>query len=335
MNKSKSNFFISKKFTTLILPIILITILGVIAYFSFSSSEKTITINEDEALIKSEQFINDYLMDGGSANIKEITKEYGLYKLSIDIGSDQLVDSYITQDGILFFPQALNIDEIYSDNSDTTSAQESVSEVSVKSDKPIVELFVMSHCPYGTQMEKAIIPAIKTLGNTVDFQLKFNDYAMHGQTELAEQTLQYCLIQENNDIYLDYLDCFLVDGNSDKCLAEVNVSKNSLNTCITETDEQFSIMSDFNNNLNFKGSYPGFNIFASDNEKYSVQGSPTLVINGQTISANRTPASILDVICTAFTTQPEACNAILSNDSPTPGFGTDTTSASASTAACN
>ncbi len=333
MNKNIKKFFKSKSFSTIVLPIILIIILGVIAYFSFVSSEKT--MKESEALIKSEKFINDFLMNGGTASIENIEKEYGMYKLKINIGSGELVDSYITKDGKLFFPQALNIDEIYSANSGDLSGSETVTEVSVKSDKPVIELFVMSHCPYGTQMEKAILPAINTLGDAVSFDIKFNSYAMHGETELNEQMLQYCLMQEQEDVYLDYLECFLVDGDSERCIADSNINESSLNSCIASVDEEYSILSDFENNVNYQGSYPGFNIFASDNERYGVQGSPTLVINGQTVSVNRTPASLLNVICSAFTTQPDACNASLSTESPTPGFGTETTSASASTAACN
>lgn len=54
----------------------------------------------------------------------------------------------------------------------------------------------MSHCPYGLQMEKGIIPVVETLGDSIDFQVKFCDYAMHGQTELDEQVLQYCIMKE-------------------------------------------------------------------------------------------------------------------------------------------
>ena len=52
----------------------------------------------------------------------------------------------------------------------------------------------MSHCPYGTQMEKALLPVIETLGaNNVNFELKFNTYAMHDKVELDEQLTQYCV----------------------------------------------------------------------------------------------------------------------------------------------
>ena len=39
--------------------------------------------------------------------------------------------------------------------------------------KPIVELFVMSYCPYGVQAEEKLIPIIKEFGDAIDFKLQF------------------------------------------------------------------------------------------------------------------------------------------------------------------
>jgi len=64
---------------------------------------------------------------------------------------------------------------------------------------PRVELFVMSHCPYGLQVEKAILPAVKLLGDRIKFNVRFCNYAMHGKAEIDEELLQYC-IQKNRGI---------------------------------------------------------------------------------------------------------------------------------------
>ncbi|MBU3941884.1 MAG: hypothetical protein KKF74_03150, partial [Nanoarchaeota archaeon] len=47
-----------------------------------------------------------------------------------------------------------------------------------KKDKPEVELFVMSHCPYGTQIEKGMLPVARLLGDKIDFNIRFCSYAM-------------------------------------------------------------------------------------------------------------------------------------------------------------
>ncbi len=334
MKKVIRKFFDKNKVSAKITPIILVVALIIIGFISFSPSAKK-NISKEKAIEVAENFINDFLMEPGSkASVVNVTEEYGLFKLEVDITSD-VVESYLSKDGKLFFPQALNIEEIGGEEAPVGGAQQAPqAEVTNKTEKPVVELFVMSHCPFGTQMEKGIIPVVRALGDSVDFQLKFNSYAMHGEVELIEQINQYCIDKEQPAVFLDYLDCFLVDGNSESCLASAKVDKNKLSACFDKTDKEFSIMSDFENNIGYQGSYPGFSLQEADNTKYGVGGSPTLVINGQTISSGRDSASLLYTICSAFTTQPDSCFETLSNATPAPGFGTGTTANSAA-AECN
>ncbi|MBN2854349.1 hypothetical protein JXK06_02325 [Patescibacteria group bacterium] len=334
MNKAIRKFFDRNKVSAKITPIVLVVALIIIGFISFSPSAKK-DVGKEKATEISEEFINSYLMEPGSkASIVDVVEEYGLYKIEVDITSS-VVESYLSKDGKLFFPQALNIDEINGEEAPATgAASAAVAEVTNKNDKPVVELFVMSHCPYGTQMEKGILPAIRALGDTVDFQLKFNNYAMHGEVELIEQINQYCIMTEQEDVYFDYLDCFLVAGDSASCLASAKVDTKKMENCFAKTDGEYNIISDFENKVGYQGNYPSFNIFKDDNIKYGVGGSPTLVINGQTISSSRDSASLLYTICSAFNTQPDACFASLSSASPAPGFGTGTTANSAA-AECN
>jgi hypothetical protein len=90
--------------------------------------------------------------------------------------------------------------------------------VEKKSDKPVVELFVMSYCPYGTQMEKGIIPVVETLGNKIDFKLKFVSYTMHGDKENQENLRQYCIDKDQFNKFTPYLQCFLGSSDSAACL---------------------------------------------------------------------------------------------------------------------
>lgn len=202
-----------------------------------------------------------------------------------------------------------------------------------KKDKPEVELFVMSHCPYGTQIEKGMLPAARLLGNKIDFSVKFVYYAMHGKKELDEQTLQYCIQKEYNDKYLDYLACFLKEGNTDDCLNEVELS-GKMDTCIAETDAEFKITEKFNDKSTWLGNYPPFDIYKELNEKYGIAGSPGLVINGAVASVSRNPASLLDAICTGFKDKPAECNEELSSENPSAGFGFTATAASTSSGSC-
>ncbi|MFA7087942.1 MAG: hypothetical protein WC146_01225 [Patescibacteria group bacterium] len=324
MKKILKKFFSKEKFIRVTLPIILVIVLAIIGIFLFKNSDKTLT--EEEATLKAETFINEFLMaSGNKATIKDITTEYGLYKLKLDVISD-VVESYISKDGKLFFPQALDIDEINATKGDSAvqGGEDRSVEVSVKKDKPTVELFVMSYCPYGTQVQKGILPVLETLGNKIDFELKFCNYIMHGEEEIDENLNQYCIQKEQPEKLNAYLQCFLEAGDSAGCLTTAGVNKSKISSCISKTDKEYDVKENFKNKIGYQGNYPGFDVNKTDNSKYNVGGSPTLVINGQEVSSGRDSASLLKTICSAFTEQPEECNTVLSNVSPSAGFGFST-----------
>jgi hypothetical protein len=81
----------------------------------------------------------------------------------------------------------------------------------------------------------------------------------------------------------------------------------------------------------------GTNFYAqkADNDKYGVQGSPTLVINGAQISSGRDSAGLLKTICSAFNTAPSECQKQLSSASPSAGFGEGTDTSGDAAASCN
>jgi glutaredoxin len=214
-----------------------------------------------------------------------------------------------------------------------------VATVTKKSDKPVVELFVMSHCPYGTQMEKGILPVAKALGNKIDFQVKFVDYAMHEKKEIDEQLRQYCINKEQAPVFIPYLECFLKAGDNAACLKETKVDEKKLATCVTNTDKQFKITESYNNKDSWGSQFPPFAIHQAENTKYGVQGSPTLVINGEQINSGRDAASLAKAICGAFNDgkAPKECSNTFASATPAPGFGTGTQAAGSGSAGaqCN
>jgi hypothetical protein len=273
----------------------------------------------EEAKIKAEIFINENLMmPGTKANITEIIKEYGLYKIMVDVGSGEIIESYISQDGKLFFPQSINIQE-YEDLYGTPPTS---TEVSNKQDRPYIELFVMSHCPYGIQMEKALLPVISLLDNYLDFELKFNSYIMHEKEEIDEQLNQYCIQKENPEKLIDYLNCFNKTSESDSCLTETGINKAQISTCAGNTDQEYKITESYNDKSTWlMETYPIFTIYQEDNDRYGVEGSPTLIINEELVDTTRDSQSLLNLVCSSFVNQPEECQTELSNVAPGYGFG--------------
>lgn len=325
--------------------VVVIVLLGAGIYMSqkgTTASSKGITPAEAKA--KAETFVKDVLLGGETTfTISEAT-EYnaGLYKMNITLdGGGEPIESYITKDGKVFLPQGMDIATMTAEaggaSGDTATAAEQPVTEAPKSDKPLVELFVMSHCPYGTQIEKGILPVVEAMGGNVDFKLKFVDYAMHEKKEIDEQIRQHCIAKEQGGKLLPYLKCFLKAGDTTTCLKEQGIDEKKLTACVTATDKEFKITEAYNDKANWGGSFPPFNIHKADNDKYGVQGSPTLVINGKEISSGRDSASLAKAICGAFNDgkKPKECDNTFASAAPAPGFGEGTTAGATTEAQCN
>ena len=235
----------------------------------------------------------------------------------------------VSKDGQYMFGNAMKITEFVAQVSvastqpaASTGTQAAPPNVT-KSDRPVVELFVMSYCPYGTQMEKALLPAQALLGDKADISIKFVSYTMHGAKETQENTRQYCMMQNAPDKFQSYLSCFLESGNTTSCMASTAINVSAISSCMNEAYTAFGL-SDSGT------SYP---VHAAENQQYGVGGSPTLVINGAIVSASRSPEAVKAAICNAFTTAPAECSTTLSTAQASPGFGSGT-SASTSSASC-
>jgi hypothetical protein len=289
-------------------------------------------ISTDEAADDVLSFIRQNVQ-GANVEITGKTIDNGLHKISANLNGQPL-EIYTTMDGKLMFPQVIDLTgNAVAPQQQQPQQQQPTANVA-KSDKPVVELFVMSHCPFGTQSEKGILPVAELLGDKIDFEIKFVNYAMHGETELIEQMNQVCIKDEQSDKWFDYLWCFLENEDRAKCIGEANVDQTKLDKCTTKLDTDFKIMELFADQSTWSGGrYPQFNVYDEDNKAYGVRGSPTLVINGEQASSGRDSASYLRTVCAAFNNAPEECSKELPATQPSPGFGLDTGGSGPTTAA--
>jgi len=284
--------------STIVLVIFaLVLIIGSFSGFGLTGN----VISEEEA----GQIIIDFAeqQTGEEVELVEINEEAGLYEVVI-LFQEQEVPLYLTKDGENLVQGVTPLAALQQQ----AATQNEPVEVP-KSDKPVVELFIMTHCPYGTQAEKGFIPVINALGNTIDAQIRFVHYFMHDPEEI-ETPIQVCIREEQETKFLDYLGCFLEDGDSDRCIEEVGIDESALQECIDENAEGY------------------YELDSGLSEGYGVRGSPSLVINGQMIPSGRSPDAFLQTICSAFNTAPEECEQVLSTDNPSPGFGSGTATAS-------
>jgi len=306
----------------LLKPLIFISILFfvftafVVYEAAYRLSSPPTELSAQDAADKAISYINN-LNGGSGASLLGVTEESGLYKIHIRIGQDEY-ESFVSKDGkILFRPGYY-----YYMNGSSTGGGSSLTTEIPKSDRPDVKIFVMSYCPYGLQAEKMMLPVYDLLKDKIDIGIYFVDYAMHGKQEIDENLLQYCMQNENQSQYFDYLSCFIHSGNSSNCLTETGIDLSNLSSCISATDATYNVSGQYNDQSTWRGgTYPVFDIQKDLNDLYGVTGSPTIIINGQKVSVNpRTPENFKQVICSAFNTTPEECSQTLSTDVPSTGF---------------
>lgn len=95
--------------TIIILAVISVCSLGYIGFTTINPSN----IKAADAQTRAEKFINENLLPVGSEiTINQISVENGLYKMPITLPDGTDVQTYMSKDGQLFFPEGLNIDEI-------------------------------------------------------------------------------------------------------------------------------------------------------------------------------------------------------------------------------
>jgi len=215
-------------------------------------------------------------------------------------------------------------------------SQPSVPVSVTKSDRPKVELFVMSYCPFGLQMEKAYLPAWNLLKDKADIGIKFVSYAMHGLKEIEENTRQLCIGQNQPAKLPAYLQCFTGKDDYKSCMSQVGITEGSLSSCVNATNAKYKILDKFNDQTTWlSGRYPVYPVHEDLNNKYGVQGSPTLVINGaQVDGVNRTAEAVKQAICAAFNNPPAECGTTLATAAYGAGFGYDASGNPAAGAEC-
>jgi len=257
---------------------------------------------------------------GIDAKLINVSKQGSFYEVVLLMQGNE-VPVYVTLDGKNLVPSIVPLDTA----SDTTQTPSTPTEVP-KSDKPKVEAYIFSYCPYGTQFEKALIPVYDLLKTKADINIVAIG-AMHGEFERVESLRQLCVEKlYGKDKLFKYLKSFdesseigacsgtasCVDPLIAKIYTSLAIVKSNVDSCMTKD---------------------GPALYDAQVAKASAQnigGSPTFVINGVQVQVDRTPQAIKEVVCGAFNTKPSECSKNLSTSAMSAGFGA---SAGTSTAA--
>lgn len=310
-------------YSTVILVLIVIAILGLqmTGMFAAPVTGNIVTvqsqISPDDAGEKAVEFINNNLVQPGTTvALGSVTEMSGIYNVTTSYSGNE-IPVYITKDGrYLIVPgigAAIDIDNFEAPEPIEPQDPEpqEPSEV-LKSDNPVLDVFIMSYCPYGIQMAKAVIPVQELLGESADINIRFVYYTMHGQKEEDENYRMMCIREEEPEKFWQYMECFTNSDDSDKCTAEAGIDTANLEDCMENRASGY------------------YEEDKTLNSKYGVGGSPTTVLNDNIISVSRSPEAVKEELCNAFSTMPEECLQTLSTAQASPGFGSGTGGSSGS-----
>lgn len=185
-----------------------------------------------------------------------------------------------------------------------------------KKDKPELEAFVVSYCPYGLQMQRVLVPVHNLLKDVADIKVRYigeitdgKITSMHGDQEAQENLKQICIREEQPDKYWDYIACFMkAQGNSDACSDEVKLDKDKLKTCISAPEKGLK--------------YAKVDFDAQN--KYGVSGSPSVFLNGEKVSeynfGGRTAEAVKSMICCGMSNKAKECDTVLSTEQANTAF---------------
>ena len=135
-----------------------------------------------------------------------------LYMVTVSYMGEE-IPVYVTKDGDYFVQGVIPMSE------ETSSPNAETQEVP-KSDKPKVEAFIFSYCPYGLQFEKALLPVYDLLKSKADINIVAIG-AMHGEYEKQESLRQISVEQlYGKDKLFSYLKEFNSNTNVGSCNGE-------------------------------------------------------------------------------------------------------------------
>lgn len=299
-----------KKYWNLLLAIILIAAIFIGSGSQMSGAGNIFSGPSKAVAQKAVDFINGNLLaQGQTATLGEVKEASGVYEFKLQIGGQEYT-SYVTKDGKLLFTSGIEITTSTSQQTTATTVAKKTCADLTKTEKPLLEAFVVSQCPFGVQMQRMLAEMVKNIPQLAQFvKIEYlgsiengKVTSMHGEEEAQENLRQVCLREEQPDTFWNYLSCHIKKGEVNSCLTEAKVDQVKLNSCLTDPQKGLAyIQKDFERQ-----------------NKFGVTGSPTLVLNDNEVSefdfGGRTAEAIKTVLCCGFSQEPGVCSQKLTTE---------------------
>jgi len=176
-------------------------------------------------------------------------------------------------------------------------------DTAVEGDVVEFDLYAMSQCPYGVQVEDSLPDVIEVLGDSVKIDIDFIAseregvfQSLHGQQEIDGDIIQLCAKEYYPDEYVDFIFCQNKDmkdlkGTVDSCAEENGMDAEKIMDCFDNEGEEL------------------LRVSISKSNQANARGSPTMYINGQPYQGGRDATSLIRALCSYMDSNP-ACDDI-------------------------
>ncbi|NTV40884.1 MAG: hypothetical protein HGA61_01255 [Candidatus Moranbacteria bacterium] len=296
--------------------VLLIVLMGGLAFFRYYKKN-----NVGAEAIKSK--IETLLKDQGG-EVNEVVIDGDLFKVTISIAGKEQPSFFVTKDGKKLIQDVITFEEIEKQKAEAKKQEEESNRPIPKAEKPRVDLYVMSFCPYGNKAEDTMKPVYDLLKNKVDFNFHYivtvegNDVqSLHGPTEVTQNEREACVLRDyGKDKWFAFVSYVNSKCGSDGSCWETGAKSLGLNSA----------------KINDCVSKDGLSLMTANGEastEAGASGSPTMIING--ISSKVAyqygkPETYKKAICDAFNVAPAECAKVLADQ---------TASATAQGGSCN
>jgi len=292
------------KITTVIFLVLFVGALYFNGMPSFSQNDAAV----DNAI----GFINDNMLMGmATAEVQDVTEEYGLYKVDLLISSttedlSQEYTSYITKDGKILFPTVVDLTE-YATIDTTEQPTETAQEVQVNtevmnvdySNEPVlgnenapITIIVYSdfQCPYCQRGYYTMEQVIDEYGENLkaifkNFPLSFHEYAEKA-AEAGECANDQGMFWELHNLMYKNNQALTVED-LEGYAADLGLDTETFNTCLESGEKEAEVAKDM-----------------EDGVSAGITGTPTFFINGQMLVGAQPYESFAAIIDGILAEQP-------------------------------
>lgn len=264
-------------------------------------------------------YINEnYVQTEEKAALGSVTEKNGVYEI-VTRYQGREIPVHASLDCRLLFLESVEVTE--SETQPTPTVTPTPVPTVQRTEKPVVDLYVMSFCPYGVQAENAMKPVVDLLGAKAEIKVRFiagsgngtveSVQSLHGIEEAKEDLRQLCiqklypskfweyLMQVNTECYPLYRNATALDACWKAAAESRGINASRVESCAYGQE--------------------GMELLKEDGQLVSanrVTGSPTMLINGYRYGGARSPEAFKQAICSAFLAPPPECAVNLSAQSP-------------------